>query len=339
MRKDWLTSFTTGRSQCVKVGSHICGYKELNCGVPQGSPLSCVLFLLYVQDLPLWVNGGQIQGYADDTMHFVTTSCPEETVKQLELGAKEILSYFASNELVANPSKTAFLMFRPSKNISEEMEANVGGTMIKESASERILGIQVQRTLEWDDHVKKVISKVNYGLSTMNQLQGFLRRKSLKAVAEGTVMSHLRYGIGVYLSGDICLSANSPVSNNLKKLQVKQNDALRTVLNKKRKDLIPRETLFKELGTKSVNQMAAEAVVMETWRSFAFRVDAISKSYSMEKSARRENLLRTSRNPNSFISKSASLWNSMSDQFRTLELTASGAKTEARKAASQLPMF
>ena len=127
-------------------------------------------------------------------MHFVTTSCPEETIKQHELGAKEILSYFPSNELVAkeilsyfpsnelvaNPSKTAFLMFRPCKAISQEKQANVGGTIIKESASERILGIQVQRTLEWDDHVKKVISKVNYGLSTMNQLQGFLRKKVIK---------------------------------------------------------------------------------------------------------------------------------------------------------------
>ena len=126
-------------------------------------------------------------------------------------------------------------------------------------------------------------------------------------------MSHLRYGIGVYLAGDICLAPNNPVSHNLKKLQVKQNDALRMILNKKRKDLIPRETMLKELETISVNQMAAEAVVMETWRSFAFGVEAISKSYSLEKCARRENLLRTSKNPNSFISKSASLWNCMSD--------------------------
>ena len=68
-------------------------------------------------------------------------------------------------------------------------------------------------------------------------------------------------------------------------------------------------------------------------------VEAISKSYSLEKCARRENLLRTSKNPNSFISKSASLWNCMSDQFRTLELTARGAKNEARKVAARLPMF
>ena len=49
-------------------------------------------------------------------------------------------------------------------------------------------------------------------------------------------------------------------------------------------------------------------------------------------------LLRTSKNPNSFISKSALLWNCMSDKFRTLELTGRGAKNEARKDAPRLPI-
>ena len=81
------------------------------CGVPQGSPVSCVLFLMYVQDLPLWIDEGNLQGYADDKMHFISTECPKETIKKLEKGADRILSYFTSNEMVANTVKTAFLMF------------------------------------------------------------------------------------------------------------------------------------------------------------------------------------------------------------------------------------
>ena len=76
--------------------------------------------------------------------------------------------------MVANTVKTAFLMFRPTKGAKEEFKVFVGGTTIKESTSERILGVQVQRTLEWDDHIAKTMSKVNLGLATLRQVQGML---------------------------------------------------------------------------------------------------------------------------------------------------------------------
>ena len=335
---NWLTSFTTGRYQAVRVGNFTSAYKQLKCGVPQGSPLSCVLFLMYVQDLPMWVNGGHIQGYADDTMHFISAKTREEVIKGLEKGATNILGYFASNELVANPTKTAFLLFRPSKSIESEQTIKVGSAVIQESASERVLGVQVQRTLEWDDHITKVISKVNYGLSVLRQLQGVLRREALKVFAEGTVMSHLRYGISVYLSGGIKLSPSDPTCKGLNRLQVKQNDAMRLVLNKKRKDLTPRETLLKEFNTKSVNQIAAEAVIMEMFRAFTYKVDAIQESFATDKGSRRPNMFRTSSDPTSFVSKAAKLWNGMSKEFRNQELKPRAAKQEASRAALSLPL-
>ena len=166
----WLRSFTTGRSQCVMIGRSLSGVKQLNYGVPQGSPLSCVLFLMYVGDLPEWVKQGHLQGYADDTIHHVEANTEEEAIRKLEEEAKNILAFFASNELLANPTKTAFLMLRPTKS-SPEKQAKVilNGTSIEESISERILGIQIQRDLRWDEQVCKVLSKVNYGLSILRQ--------------------------------------------------------------------------------------------------------------------------------------------------------------------------
>ena len=174
------------------------------------------------------------------------------------------------------------------------MEVNICGTRILESKSERVLGIQIQRSLEWDDHVSKVISKMNYGLSTLRQLQGVIRKSSLRMMSEGLVMSHLRYGISVYLASDILFSPIDTVSSNISKLQVKQNDAMRLVLNKKRKDLVSRETLLREYNTKSVNQITAEAVVMEMWRAHKFKIEAILENYEGGKGPRRTGTLRAS---------------------------------------------
>ena len=79
--------------QAVRVGNALSDLIKLECGVPQGSRLCCVLFLIYIGDLPDWIRDGQVQGYADDTLHFLTAYKPEE----------------------ANASKTAFIVFRPKK--------------------------------------------------------------------------------------------------------------------------------------------------------------------------------------------------------------------------------
>ena len=151
-------------------------------------------------------------------------------------------------------------------------------------------------------------------------------------------MSHIRYGISVYLSGDIKLSLNDPSSKDLNRLQVKQNDAMRLVLNKKRKDLTPRETLLKEFKTKSVNQIAAEAVIMEMFRAHSFNINSIQECFEKDKGSRRQNTFRTSSDPTSFISKAAKLWNEMSKEFRNIELKSRDAKKEAAKVSSSLPL-
>jgi len=334
----WLLSFTTNRTQAVKIGMKYSELKVLECGIPQGSPLSCMLFLLYVGDLPDWVQKGRIQGFADDTIHHVSADSAEEAVDKLEKEAKKIFAYFASNELVANPSKTAFLMIRPSKSVTNEMSILVNGVKIKESISERILGIQVQRSLQWNEQVDKVLRKVNYGIATLRQLRGIIRKKGLKMIAEGIVMSHIRYGISVYLSGSIRIVQSDPLKPELEKLQIKQNDTLRVILNKERKEHVSRMALLEESNMQSVNQIAAGAVLMELWRAKKNNIKSIVDSFGKDKSERRENRIRTSANKNSFISKSALLWNESGKTFQNLTTTETGAKRIVKKFVEKLPM-
>ena len=157
-------------------------------------------------------------------------------------------------------------------------------------------------------------------------------------MAEGLVMSHPRYGISAYLFGSIQLLEDDSNSKDLKALQVKQNDAIRIVLCKKRKDRTPKEMLIKEIGTKSINQIAAEEVLMELWKAHYFRIDAITENYKTDRGTRHGVKLRTSTDTKSFISKSANLWNSQSEEFRSGKLLPAKARNEAAKAATKLPI-
>ena len=95
-----------------------------------------------------------------------------------------------------------------------------------------------------------------------------------------------RYGIGVYLASSVQLDIFSPLSSNLNKLQVKQNDCMRLILNKKRSDHISRESLLQGCKMKSVNQMAASAIIMELWRAFQHNIDSITGAFSTNRSQR-----------------------------------------------------
>ena len=260
---------------------------------------------------------GHIQGYADDTIHFVEANSEEEAKFKLEQQAKNIFDYFASNELVANPSKTAFLMFRPGKSNGAPSSVRIDNTEIQESRSERILGIQVQSSLLWDDHISKVTSKVNYGLATVRQLRGLMTKKALTMIAEGIVLSHICYGISVYLNEGVRMNESDSTNKNMQKLQVKQNDCMRLILNKNRKDLVTKEELLQGCNFTSVNHMAASATLMEVWRAFKFNIKSITSEFNFNQSQRHGCSLRPSTDPKSFISKSSKLWNRLNKDTHT----------------------
>ena len=196
----WLGSYLTNRTQRVRIKGVLSPSVNIKCGVPQGSPLSCVLFLLVVSDLPRWITNSNPQGYADDTMLSTSSPDPLETIRRLEEDAKGVLDFFKANQLFANPSKTAFLMIEPGQYHDEGYTIKIGNERIPESNVEKILGVN---KLTWDEHFKKVNKKVNYGISTLRQIQGLVPMKTMKLFLEDLINSHIRYCGSVYLAGEI----------------------------------------------------------------------------------------------------------------------------------------
>ena len=153
-------------------------------------------------------------------------------------------------------------------------------------------------------------------------------------------MSHLSYGMSVYMPSNIKLKEEDPTNKHLKQLLVKQNDAMRIILNKRRKDLTPKDVLLKECGMRSINQQAAETVLMELWRAFRFDIDSITNAYEANKGTRHGHILRTSCNPSSIVSVSAKLWNSQCYDFKSIKMSYNSAKRNAqRMIAKSIPSF
>ena len=111
----WFESFLTGRSQRVKIGDAMSTALELVSGVPQGGILSPIIFTLYTADMEMWLKSSSLFNFADDTTTDNKSKCKKAIKDRLEEDAVNILNFMASNGLVANKTKTEFLVLNEKK--------------------------------------------------------------------------------------------------------------------------------------------------------------------------------------------------------------------------------
>jgi hypothetical protein len=103
----WLTSYVIGRKQAVKIGNYMTQPINLECGIPQGSCCSCLLFILYVGDFELWTSASH-SIYADDMMISASENNPEKVIGLLQKEAEGLLEFFASKDLICNSQVRQF---------------------------------------------------------------------------------------------------------------------------------------------------------------------------------------------------------------------------------------
>ena len=95
--------------------------------------------------------------------------------------------------MVANASKTALVVFRRIDPQREPFRINLSGETIKETTDEKLLGIYIQSDLKWEKQIDRVISEANYAISLLMRLRDHLDKKELRMIADGLVMSKIRY--------------------------------------------------------------------------------------------------------------------------------------------------
>ena len=158
----WFISYLSGRHQSVQIinnrGKSHPKYSSVPKGVPQGSILGPLLFLLYVNDLINFIQAFLIQ-YADDTSVIVKA----KSLAALELLLQYILdilnSWFLSNNVFLNKDKTKIIHFRPRRNQSEVV-AVIDGVAVCEAASVSFLGFQIDPDFTWNLHIDHLCSRL-----------------------------------------------------------------------------------------------------------------------------------------------------------------------------------
>ena len=138
---DWFCSYLSGRAQIVRGGRHCL---PMTCGVPQGSILDPIVFILFTADLPCYLSYGSLITYADDTVHLDCTSPSrsglDDLKSRLETTVKELQAWFSANSLKMNGSKTDFMLVGSKQNLkkSANFYFKIGDTTVRPSEKVKV---------------------------------------------------------------------------------------------------------------------------------------------------------------------------------------------------------
>ena len=237
----WIQSYLTSRTQSVFVDGCLSPPLSIECGVPQGSILGPLFYILFTNDIPDLVHnhpanflqpqpvcdtcGGTVC-YVDDATYSVGHSDPAVLSSTLTQQYNKIADYMAANKLVINDDKTHLVVMATKKFAQkrQEVEIQAGQHTITPSDSEKLLGCIISQDLKWRHHItgsdqsmiKQLTSRIN-GLCMMSSKASFTTRLM---VANGIVISKLCYLIQLWGGCEGYL---------LHALQVVQNRAARVV--------------------------------------------------------------------------------------------------------------
>lgn len=159
---DWISSYLSQRSQVVEV--HGCKSNKLNieCGVPQGSVLGPLLFIIFINDLANIVNQDNLTLFADDTSFVCSGLCQNDAVLHSQNILNVFVEWFNKNKLFLNISKTEFILFKTRyAPVTESQLIKIDGTSIKQADTVKFLGIHINQFLNWDDHIRDLCLKLS----------------------------------------------------------------------------------------------------------------------------------------------------------------------------------
>ena len=236
-----LENYLTNRKQCVMLDGVLSEVLPINCGVPQGSNLGPLLFLIYVNDLP-GVSNLITKLFADDTCLFLTADSVSELQFIANNELKRIEYWMASNKLTINYSKTKYMIIRSDKGVNiGNFNVIIDGNVIDRAVNFKYLGIQIDDDLSWKTHIQTLESEISRMSRFICKLRHYVDFECLKSFYYAKVYSKIQYAILAW--GGCC-------DSKLHRLNILHNNIIRilTLKNMPPQIRLSTKTLYKSIS-------------------------------------------------------------------------------------------
>ena len=178
--------------------------------------------------------------------------------------AVEILKFMASNGLVANPTKTIFMVLNHRGDEEEKIKIKVGECTIENEPTAKLLGVMVDEDQKWNSQCQGMVKALNQRTGLIRRMKNHLSGEKVKKLTDSIWTSKLRYGL--QLCGKVRTTEEQPKGKQLVQLQQAQNRMLRMLMNKRIRDRVSIKSMLEKQRMLSVNQINAQIKLVEMWK-------------------------------------------------------------------------
>ena len=310
----WIETYLTERYQAVWIDHTLSEFLKCDIGVPQGSNLGPLFFLLYFNDL-LFTLDCKVENYADDTTLSATGQSVEEISTKLTKDCTAVSDWMRCNMLKLNPDKTHILTVGTEerlRRLPQTVQVVMDNVVLKEDLTrcELLLGCQVESNLKWHAQVADLTTKLGKRLTGLENIKFILPFPIRKTVTEGIFNSILVYCLTLYGGSD---------RTHIRELQVLQNKAAQIVCHAPPRS--NRAKLFEKLGWLSVNQLIMYHTLINVYRIRVCGEPEYLAQF-LKNDSITGRIIRTNTNLGlalrSFVFRGSSQWNSLPSSIRIL---------------------
>ena len=326
-----IASYLSNRLQYIAIFGIESDKLSVEYGVPQGSVLGPLLFLIYINDMLNCSKLGAFVLFADDTNAFVSAKSEKDVYDAANKLMNAIYLYMLANKLHINHNKVCYIHFKPNDYIYHEKcndyELKLGGKIIEQVKQTKFLGVIIDEKLSWAPHIEYLTNKLKSCVGLINKIRDCIPSSMHKSLYHTLFESHLTYGITVW--GGASKKILNPLTTIQKKciriLFVDNSsylDKFKTCARSRPLNdqilgvpfYIQEHTkpLFKENNILTVRNLYYYHMFLNTYKILNFRIP-ISLYSMFTLSYRKETLLITTIPSHNFVYNACCIWNTIRD--------------------------
>ena len=220
----WFQSYLDDRQQLCSVNGHMSDLRAVSCGVPQGSNLGPLLFLIYINDLPSCLNAASPRMFADDTNISFAAPTLSELENVLNREVRNVNLWLKVNKLSLNIAKTECMVIGSRQRLNVNTDGNINIAIndqpIKKVKETETLGMVIDQHLAWSKHVDEKSKKVSSAIGALKRVRPFITIDVANKIYKAIIQPDIDYCSTVW---------DGLGSTLLDKIQKLQNRAARVV--------------------------------------------------------------------------------------------------------------